>query len=233
MKRKEVSRMTLTLLSISMLSLWIDVLLILSLLPAGGLSEASPTTTMYVDPASIENTSLTPGSSFTVDIMVSDIEDLWAWQVLMTFDPAVVEAITISQGDFLAGQPEGTLFAEKIYPDYCIFCEMTHGTYPGVTGSGWLGSVELQVKGRGDTILNITNHMYTYMIDSEGLEMTFDRENGYFSNGQPVGGIYIPVNKLELLAPRIGLASTILLAIVAAILFKSRRKRLHIKSKRR
>lgn len=42
----------------------------------------------------------------------------------------------------------------------------------------------------------------------------------------PVGGVWFPVNKLALLAPYIGLASTIILAIaVTAIFFKYKKKK--------
>jgi len=40
---------------------------------------------------------------------------------------------------------------------------------------------------------------------------------------QPVGGIYIPVNKLELLAPRIGLAVLLAVAVVTVVFFKHKK----------
>lgn len=52
-----------------------------------------------------------------------------------------------------------------------------------------------------------------------------------FGPSVPVGGIWIPVNKLELWAPWIGLTSTVILAIVATvILVKFRKKRIRVVS---
>lgn len=63
------------------------------------------------------------------------------------------------------------------------------------------------------TYVDLTNH-------PDGREVLF-----FISQPTPVGGIYIPVNKLELLAPYIGLASTIILIIVATAVFVKYRKK--------
>jgi hypothetical protein len=71
--------------------------------------QASPTmTTLKVEPPSIIDPSLTPGESFTVDINVSDVIDLFAWQVAMSWTPGLIELTSVTYGDFL---PPGTKFS--------------------------------------------------------------------------------------------------------------------------
>ena len=76
-------------------------------LPHTNLAQAAVLPTMYVDPPSVIDSGLTPGNSFTVDIMISDADfdegtDVYAWQVCMTWDPLVVDIDdTVIWGDFL------------------------------------------------------------------------------------------------------------------------------------
>lgn len=150
------------------------------------IAQVSSATTFYVDPASISDPGLTPGSSFTVNVNVSDAVDLYAYQIYMTWNPSILNATTITFGDFLAGQPEGTFPFEKIDQDlgYCLIGETTIGQYPGVDGDGWLASVEFLVIATGETVLDISGGEFnlTYYIDSYLDTFYPTTENGYFSN---------------------------------------------------
>jgi len=52
--------------------------------------------------------------------------------------------------------------------------------------------------------------------------------NGSVTVGSPVGGIYIPVNKLELLAPYIGLTILLAVAVVTVVYVKKRKRNTEI-----
>lgn len=127
----------------------------------------SATTKVYVDPASILDPTLTPGSSFSVSVMVSDVEaefGCYSWQVFMSFDSGVLECVNVTEGDFLKDQPEGTISYVNIKEDYALFGWSTKGKYLGVNGSGTLATVEFQVVGIGESVLNITSQ-YTYLLE--------------------------------------------------------------------
>jgi len=62
----------------------------------------------------------------------------------------------------------------------------------------------------------------TYMAQTATDNTTF--EYGVAPTPTPVGGIWIPVDKLGLLAPYIGLASTIILAIAVTVIFFKHKK---------
>lgn len=156
------------------------------------ITQASPTmTTFYVDPSSIVDPSLTPFSTFTVSVNVSDAEDLYGWQVLMRWDGWVLDAIDIVFGDFLAGQPEGTERYQSIgghvTSSWGLWCnETTIGDYSGVNGDGWLFSVTFRVRMSGETVLRIDGKVTCWM-DSTGEIYGDDpeemnKESGYFDN---------------------------------------------------
>ena len=80
----------------------------------------------------------------------------------------------------------------------------------------------------GNTIItdlaNGLHNLIVYGNDTNGY-MSYSDIVYFTVQTQPVGGIYIPVNKLELLAPYIVLATTIILATVATALFVKYKKK--------
>lgn len=157
-----------------------------SLIPS--IAQASPTATFYVEPPSIINPNLTPGSTFTVDVNVLNAEDLYAWQVYVSWNTTLLDATEIVFGDFLAGQPGGTTQASNINnaEGRLLVGESTYGAYPGVDGDGWLCTITFLVETIGETVLDVDSEL-TYYIDS--LQNVFGddpgelvKENGYFNN---------------------------------------------------
>jgi hypothetical protein len=155
-------------------------------------AHSSPTTTFYVDPSSIIDQNLAPGSSFTVSVNVADAVDLFAWQVYMSWNTALLNATEIIFGDFLAGQPEGTTQVSHIKnaEGYMVVGESTIGTYTGLNGNGWLFSATFLIGTIGETVLDINSEL-TYYIDSLHNILGDDpgeiiKENGYFNNSGAV-----------------------------------------------
>lgn len=122
------------------------------------------------------------GDTLFVPINVYDAEDLWGWQVMMSWDPAVlrfieltpsaaVDANDLQWGDFLSGQttsPDGTAQVALGYNDPVdsfMIAETTIGTVPGVGGSGWLVSLKFEILAAVATTINIDNE-WTFWQDS-------------------------------------------------------------------
>ncbi len=57
---------------------------------------------------SVVDDSLQAPSTFTVDLNVTDVVDLSAWQVKMYYDTTVLDFVSVSEGDFLKGNPAAT-----------------------------------------------------------------------------------------------------------------------------
>ncbi len=181
MKKKIVSRMLFALL---LLSASISVF---SIQPAQAQEELP---TVYFEPAL---SSALSGEHFTVDIMVKDVERLFAWQVNMTFNPNILQFVNVTEGDFLTSQPEGTWAPSPLVDNSggtVLFGCTTLGPYVGVSGSGWLATIEFSVTDYGASLLFIDNNL-TKLIEYRPPPpppgetvmrlIPHTRENGFFS----------------------------------------------------
>ena len=147
---------------------------------------ATPTATLYVDPSLSYGD---VGESFSVDINVADVDDLYGWQVNMTFNPDVLEVTDITEGHFLMDQPEGTTGDKRVENEmgWATFSWLTLGQHTGVDGDGILATVELSVLSEGESLLNITNsETFLLMITPPPAyaitAIPHIPENGFFSS---------------------------------------------------
>jgi hypothetical protein len=106
-------------------------------------------TCIRIEPASVVDPTLSLGKTFTVDVLVADVLFLYSWQVNISFNPSVLKIVDRIEGDFLKGQPEGTIGVGRIENEkgWGLFGWSTMGAYPGVSGGGTLATVEFQVVG--------------------------------------------------------------------------------------
>ena len=98
---------------------------------------------------SVEPTSqsVVTGNTVSVQIVASDVADLYAYQFDLTFDPAVLAAVSITEGDFLA--TGGTTFfvpgtIDNSTGSISLTADTLIGSVPGVNGSGILAIAEFQ-----------------------------------------------------------------------------------------
>ena len=100
------------------------------------------------------------GDTFTLDISAENIFDLAGWQFDITFNSTILEAIDVSEGDFLGG----TTFFQPGH------IENTTGKITGLTaarlasqgvsGSGTLVQVTFKAKSGGETDLTLQNFQF-------------------------------------------------------------------------
>jgi len=124
--------------------------------------------TVYVRPATITATAV--GQSFTVDICIDNVTDLYIWSIGLTWNSSVLECTGFSEGPFLkSGGPTisipGTInnTAGEIYPAYSY----TLTTATGVSGSGTLANATFRSKARGT--FNV--HLAEVSLSSSKLKM--------------------------------------------------------------
>lgn len=146
-----------------LLYLILTVIFVIMLMRFDLVSFAAVETTVSVDPATSYGM---PGESFTVDIKVADVADLYGWEVNMSFDPSVVEVVNVTEGEFLKDQPEGTSGDSRIENEkgWATFSWLTVGKHTGKYGSGQLATVEFLILAKGESVLNITG-TGTYLIE--------------------------------------------------------------------
>ena len=103
------------------------------------------------------------GDTFTLDILAENVFDMAGWQFDIAFDRNALEAIDVSEGDFLKQNGASTLFqggsinngAGKITGGAAVRLAPS-----GVSGSGTLVQVSFKAKRGGETKLTLQNFQF-------------------------------------------------------------------------
>ena len=133
--------------------------------------------TILVSPAAI---SVAVGQSFKVDVNVNSITDLYAYQFDFSFNPAVLQATSITEGSFLdEGGTTATLFfagtIDNVGGSITTNAESLETAITGVSGSGNLIEFEFQAIAAGSSQDVISN---MFLLDS-----SLDGINASITNG--------------------------------------------------
>lgn len=147
----------------------------------------------------IDSVQVNPNSEFTIGIRAVDITDLFTFSFDLTFDPALLTAISVTAGDFLA-----TALPDPLPPETGVtfipgtislgLVSLTAGsifgsaTQLGATGSGALAFITFQAAAPGTASLALEN---VVLLDSSipfGQEIGATIGSGTVSiaNPQPV-----------------------------------------------
>jgi len=113
--------------------------------------------TLSIQPA---NTLATQGNGFSLDVSITDVTDLFAYQFDIAFDPAVLEAQSTTEGSllptggstfFIPGTIDNTKGLISFTADSLI------GAISGVNGTGVLAQLEFSAIGAGTSPVNLSN----------------------------------------------------------------------------
>lgn len=181
---------------------------------------ASPTTTVYAYPSA---KTVTVGQTFVIDIRVSDVIDLYGWEFKLGWNPNILDVIDVSEGSFLK-QGGSTFFWQKTNNTvgYILVDCTLLGNVRGVNGSGTLASVTFYAETLGSCVLDLYD---TKLVSSFEQSIPHTANDGSVTVSKSVGGVIVPVSKFELLAPWIGLTSTIIFALTTIFAFVKRKKK--------
>ena len=100
------------------------------------------------------------GDTFTLDLIAENIHDLAGWQFDVAFDPAVLEAIEVNEGDFLKTGGGSTFFRKGRINDQSgkiTGLSSARLSGEGVNGTGTLLAVTFSAKAGGKTQLTLKN----------------------------------------------------------------------------
>lgn len=130
---------------------------IATLLVAAFLVAAVPFTASAAPVLSIQPsvTSVQVNDVFLLDVFIADADDLFAFDVELTFDDAVVRALSLLPGTFLGSSPGLDVddFSEFIDgPE--LSGAQSRLVFPGVSGSGVLFSVRFKALAPGTTLVD-------------------------------------------------------------------------------
>jgi len=188
------------------ISIPIILLLALSLLSALSLNVVMVSgveyPAIYVDPASIIEPTLTPGSNFTISIKTDYTgDDVTAWQFILSYNPQVLKGVEVTNGDLITTDKDAsaTLMpgpfdnTEGELSLTGAFFFFIPGLNPPIvtSGPGTLANVTFTVVGTGDSAITLgsdTKLVGWDIVEEEEYEiidaftMPFHIQHGYFRN---------------------------------------------------
>jgi len=133
----------------------------------------SPATTIFVDPPT---STVAVGKTFVIGIKVSDVSDLYGWEFNLTWNPNLLDALTVTEGNFL--KQGGETFFRPIMNNtagYILVDCTLLGNVPGVSGSGILATVKFYAENQGESILDLYG---TILINSQEQAITHTANDG-------------------------------------------------------
>jgi hypothetical protein len=127
-----------------------------------------------------------PGSSVNVDVAISDIADLYAYQFSLAFNPNLLQVSSYSLGSFLNGSVDtfgdtGTLNNAGGTISY-VFNSLV-GPEAGVSGSGSLLHITFNALANGVSSLNFSDVL---LLDSSGNDIGATVTSGIVTVATPV-----------------------------------------------
>jgi hypothetical protein len=142
---------------------------------------------IYAPPGPVISTSpeeviANPGDTFTVDINIAAVTDLYAWEIRLSWKPDLLDFVSVAKGPFL-GQGGMTFFASTVdqAAGEALFGETLVGGIPGVSGSGLLATVTFRAEEAGKCDLHFAE---TALVDSTLTDIPHSAEDGAFATPQ-------------------------------------------------
>ena len=131
--------------------------------------------TLYITPQTVKGT---VGQFITVNVSILNVNDLYGWQVMLEWNPQILNFSSVSEGDFLKKRGQ-TFFSHKLNETgyLILYCTLV-GDLPGVSGSGTLAIVEFYVKEGGTSQLRLSE---TVLVNSSEDLIPHTIKNGQFT----------------------------------------------------
>jgi len=133
--------------------------------PRGSLSLEGTTVQLGLDPA---YTALATGEAATVRVMVYDVQDLYGFELHMSFNPSVIRTTSVVPGNFIT-----PAYVRSAYDNTAgtLDVVVTQLGQPPRSGSGCLITVTLEAVGPGNSALAFTQ---TKLSDPNGLPIPYE-----------------------------------------------------------
>lgn len=139
----------------------------------GAQAYAAPVLSVVATP-----TPVVVGSTVDLNVMISDIADLYAYEFTLTFDATRLKATGVTEGAFLgtAGATFGdTGMIDNANGTISFVYNTLLGPVPGAYGSGSLANVTFEALGAGISSLAFSD---LFFLDSTGADIAVTAEPG-------------------------------------------------------
>jgi len=124
-------------------------------------SRSTPTTSINVDTETYRVVGV--NRTFTINITVSEVTNLWGWEINLFYNSTHLNGTDVGEGPFLKTAGEAFFWIVNLADNYNAthgyiraFCTLTH-VIPGPTGNGIIANITFKSKVIGSSILDLTN----------------------------------------------------------------------------
>jgi PKD repeat protein len=166
------------------------VIVLMLTLTTTGVSTASAPTRFYVDPPEIVNPALGIGDSFSVDLNVENVTELYGWNCNLTFRPDVLQVWveTLAFSTWMQTESGGAVYPLITVDNTAgfVFLGQIVSPFPppphGATGDGTLVTVTFNVTSVGASYLDLTSSKLNTKISGNNVPIPHTAEDGLFDN---------------------------------------------------
>ena len=164
-------------------SLSLIFLILLVCVSIASLNLAAPVTSIYVEPSKVLDTTLTQGSTFSIEIYVDDVSNMWSYKFVLSYNTTVLTAISNVTYD-----PFITHLATEINDtgiDGMGYVYMAYATYYGdsegvtTTEPIAVARIDFEVDALGVSVLDLH---HTKLVDPNGDKIAHTSADGSFAN---------------------------------------------------
>lgn len=136
-------------------------------------------TRIYVDPPSIEDPNLDPGETFSINVSIANVSNLFSYDFNMSYNTGILTCIGISVGS-LGNMPSPMWKIDDAKGN--LWINVTYGTPLTTDPPATLASITFLIHGRGSSVFDLYS---TNLVNSLGQPISHEASNGYFVNGSP------------------------------------------------
>ena len=142
---------------------------------------SSPSTVLSVEPQTVQGTT---GQNFTVNVSISNVTDLYSWQVELSWNPSLLNVTNVMEGPMLKSNGNITFFSPVVnnaagnLSALCTRLYSFGSNVTGVNGNGTLMTAQFEVIGSGACDLNLYD---TQLLDSNNAAISHTVQSGHFS----------------------------------------------------
>lgn len=136
-------------------------------------------TRTYIGPPSIEDPNLGPGETFSINMRIANVSNLFGYDFNMSYNTFILTCIGVLVGP-LGNMPSPMWEIDDAKGN--VWVNVTYGTPLTTDSPETLASLTFLVQGRGSGVFDL---YYTNLVNSLGQPISHEVSNGYFVNCSP------------------------------------------------
>jgi hypothetical protein len=166
-------------------ALLLSVFLVVSVWTLNRKVSGTPDTMIALEPSVF---AVEPNRTFNVNVTIADVVGLRAWEFRVSFDPSVLQAVSVTEGSFLMEAAQAaeadTVFDNRLNNTGGIVIAwdtiLPLNAGDGATGSGTLATVTFNVTSEGKGVLHLYETKLIKLVDMTQMAIEHSTKDGLF-----------------------------------------------------